>query len=285
MAGVAPLEFDHCSGLAMQQGSVFEFTSRFLPAARLEPLLALYALKQVIGTIPHSPADDSVKWAKLKWWNEELLADPVSPSRHPVLRALSQSGARTQLKNTHLQQLISDAIMQIDAAPDSDANSMFERFAALGATEIKLELALDEAEIDTPKIGFLAAASRLFALVSGFAADHRSTPGQLPLNVLAKYNVSAPQLEQESHRVALAQIIEQLAEDGLGWFSQGMSDLKVSSKTGAETGLGAHLQLRWAMEERRLAVIRKDADGFLEAGKRFGPADAWFAWRFSRRLK
>ncbi len=278
---ILPLEYDHCSGLAIQPGSVFEFTSRFLPAAQLEPLLALYALRQAISNIPHSPADDAVKWAKLNWWNEELLADPVSPSRHPVLRALWQSGARTCLKNALLQQLVRDAIMQIDAAPDSDKNAMFERFAALGGTEIKLELALDDAEIDTRKMNFLAAASRLFALISGFAAGHRSETGQLPLNVLAEYNVSAAMLDQQTHRVELAQIIEQLAEEGLVWFSKGMPSLQGLSKTGA----GVHLQLRWAMEKRRLAAIRKDVGGFLDEGKRYGPADAWFAWRFVRRLK
>lgn len=285
MTGVAPLEFDHCRGLAMQPGSLLEFTSRFLTASQLEPLLALYALKQAISTIPHSSTDDSVKWAKLKWWSDELLADPGASSRHPVLRALWQSGARTQLKNTLLLQLISDAILQIDAAPDSDENAMFERFAALGTTEIRLELALSNAEINTQNMKFLAAATRWFDLVSSFAANHRSASNRLPLNLLAKYNVSAAQLQQELHRVELAQIIAQLAEDGLDWFSKGMSNLEVSPESGTGTGAGVHLQLRWALEKRQLARIRKDVDGFLDAGERYGPADAWFAWRFLRRLQ
>lgn len=269
----------------MQPGSLLEFTSRFLTASQLEPLLALYALKQAISTIPYSSTDDSVKWAKLKWWNEELLADPGASSRHPVLRALWQSGARAQLKNTLLLQLISDAILQIDAAPDSDENTMFERFAALGTTEISLELALSNAEIDTQNMKFLAAATRLFDLVSGFAANHRSVSNRLPLNLLAKYNVSAAQLQQELHQAELAQIIAQLAEDGLDWFLKGMSKLEVLSESGSGTGAGVHIQLRWALEKRRLAIIRKDVDEFLGAGKRYGPADAWFAWRFLRRLQ
>lgn len=286
MTAVSPLELDHCSGLAMQPGSLFEFTSRYLTASQLEPLLALYALKQAISTIPHNPTDDSVKWAKLKWWNEELLADPGASSRHPVLRALWQSGARAQLNNTLLLQLISDAILQIDAAPDSDENTMFERFAALGTTEIKLELALGNEEINTQSSKFLAAATHSFDLVSSFAANHRSAANRLPLNLLAKYNVSAVQLEQKLHQAELAQIITQLTVDGLGWYRQGMSKLEISSEVGATgTGAGVHLQLRWALEKRRLAMIRKDVDGFLDTGKRYGPADAWFAWRFLRRLR
>jgi phytoene/squalene synthetase len=281
MAVVSPVELDHCNELAMLPGSVFEFTSRFVPAGQLEPLLALYALKQAVSTIPYTLVDDSVKWAKLKWWSEELVADPASPSRHPVLRALWLSGARTQLNNALLQRLISDAIMQIDGVPDSNEKAMFERLAALGATEIQLELALEKAEIDTRNLEFLAAAGALFRMISSFAANHRSESDRLPLSLLAKYNVGAQQLQQEKRPVELTLIISQLAGNGLTWFSKGMSGLKLIP----ETGVCAHLQLRWAMEKRRLSVIETDPDGFLDSGNRYGPADAWFAWRFLRRLK
>jgi len=281
MTGVSSIELGHCRELAMLPGSLFEFTSRFLPADQLESLLALYALKQAISTIPQTPVDDAVKWAKLKWWSEEFGADPVSPSRHPVLRAMYLSGARTHLNNALLQRLISDAIMQIDAASDSDEKAMFERFAALGSTDIQLELALDNAEIGSRNLNFLGAATRLFSTIASFAANHRYETERLPLTVLAKYNVSAAQLEQKQHPTELTQIIAQLAEAGLDWYSKGMSDLKISCKTGTCT----HLQIRWAMEKRRLTVIRKDVSGFLDAGKRYGPADAWFAWRFLRQLK
>lgn len=281
MADVSTIELDHCRELAMQPGNVFEFTSRFLPAGKQQPLLALYALRQSVSSIPHSPVDDEVKWAKLKWWSEELVADPALPSRHPVLRALWLSGARANLDDALLLQLVSDAVMQIDAAPDSDENALFERMAALGATEIQLELALDNAEIDPQSLGFLGAATSLFRLVSDFAANHPSDTKRLPLNLLAKYNVSSAQLEQRSCPVELTGIIAQLAQYGLDWFSKGMSGAELVPQTGA----GAHLQLRWAMEKRRLAVITKDAGGFIDAGKRYGPADAWFAWRFLRSLK
>lgn len=73
MVQVSPVEFDHCRELVLLPGSVFEFTSRFLPAAKLDSLLALYALRQAVSTIPDSSTDDSVKWAKLKWWSEEII--------------------------------------------------------------------------------------------------------------------------------------------------------------------------------------------------------------------
>lgn len=280
MADGSSVEFDYCRELVLSPGSVFEFTSRYLPAGKLEPLVALYALRLAVGTIPHGPADDSVKWAKLKWWSEELLADPEEPTRHPILRALWLSGARAQLADSHLLRLVGDAIAQIDLVPDSDENAMFERVSALGATEIQLELALDDVEIDKKSLDFMAAAIHLYRLISSFSANQQADPARLPLSVLAKYNVSAAQLGQNPHIPELAQIITQLAEEAETWYSKGLSNLNLSPETSASP----HLQLRWAMEQRRLNAIRQDARRFLEAGKRFGPADAWFAWRFLRRL-
>lgn len=281
MTEVSALELEHCRELAVLPGSLFEFTSRFLPADRLEPMLALYALKQLIGSIPSTPTDDSVKWAKLKWWSEELVADSDSPSRHPVLRLLSASGARAHLNNSMLQRLVNDAAMQIDTAANSDVEEMFERMADAGATGIELELALDAMEIDTHSLRFLGAASMLFSLVSDFAANNRSGVNRIPLNIMAKYNVSADQLEQGANPLEMERIVKSLAENCLEWFSAGLSGLQ----WGAGTGTCAHLQLSWAMTVRRLAAVTRDTNGFLDAGKRYGPADAWHAWRFLRRLK
>ena len=210
-----------------------------------------------------------------------MAAGPDSLSRHPVLRLLSTSGVRAHLNTSLLQRLVNDAAMQIDTAADSDVESMFERIADPGATEIELELALDAMEIDTQSLRFLGAASMLFRLISDFAADNRSGVDRIPLNILAKYNVSAAQLEQGANPLEMQRIVRLLAENCLEWFSAGLTGLQ----WGVGSGSCAHLQLCWAMQTRRLAVITSDTGGFLDTGKRYGPADAWYAWRFLRRLK
>jgi len=280
MASIPAVEFEHCRELALTPGSVFEFTSRFLPKGKLEALLAKYALNQAVSSIPKGSADDSVKWAKLKWWSEELVADPAAPARHPVLRALWQSGARAKLDDALLLRLVSDALAQIDRAPDSDENAMCERLAELGSTDIQLELSLEDAELGAQPLKMLGAATGLFSLVSSFAANHIPETSGLPLNVLARFNVSVAELEDSTHKQELAQIVEHLAQQSLAWFQEGMSGLASQPPT----AVVSHLRLRWAMEQRRLHAIRRDAPGFLASGKRYGPADAWFAWRFLRKL-
>jgi len=264
----------------MVPGSLFEFTSRFIATERQQQLLALYALSQLIGSIPIAATDDAVKWAKLKWWSEELMAEPAAPSRHPVLRALWTSGARKHLDNDLLLRLVKEAVMQIDAAPDADEKAMFDRLAVQNETEILLELALDGDEIETRAKTCLAAASGLFAMIPAFFSHHRADSLQLPLNLTAKYQLQATHFEQNPPAEELVAAVSQLAARGVEWFAEGMSMLHASSAMPS----GKHLQLRWAMEARLLARISRSAGTYLRNGTRFGPSDAWFAWRFCRRL-
>jgi len=273
--GLTAVELEHCREAAIIQGGLFEFTSRYLSPDRFEEYLALYALMQVLELIPSAHIDEAVIWAKLKWWSEELAAEPDSVSRHPVLRALWASGARVKIDDSLLQALLNRSISRIDIAPDSDENDMFERLATLGASTIESELALDEALFSKQCVRSMTAASGMFDVLSGFAKDGQPQFDRIPLNKLAELNLSAAQLEQQPAQLTNA--VAQLAGLGLDWYSHGLQSLQ-------ETSAGAHLQLRWAMENRCLRKIKKNTAGFIAKGYRYGPADAWFAWRFMRRL-
>lgn len=285
MAQDSTLELDYCRELALQPGSLFEFTSQFLKAEALEPLLIIYALTQSICNIPDQPIDDAVKWEKLKWWGEELLADPDSPARHPVLRAMKQSGAREKLDNSLLFSLVGESIGQIDAAPVGDKSALYERFSDIGLTQIRLELALDGAEIVSGNPKTLAAASRLFKVVSSFAPGHRSQTEHIPMSFLAKYGVRAEGLGRSGSSAELIPIFADLVSLCLEWYSTGCNDLLLSSELSPANQVpGLHLRLRWAMERRQLMNVQKNIEKFLKAGMRYGLGDAWFAWRFLRKL-
>lgn len=270
----------------MPPGSLFEFTSRFVPKQRMQQLLAVYALQQALATIPLAAIDDAVKWAKLKWWSEELAAGPASPARHPVLRAMHQSGARELLDNKLLQRLVSDAVLQMDVFPDADKETLFSRLTAQGETGILLELALDEVVVDKVTLNrqnlhSLALASGLFAMLAGFGHNYPEKIRQLPLTVLARQQVSVSRLQQQPPAPELITIITQLAGDGLEAFARGLAEPWLGHAAGQAT----HLQLRWAMEARRMAWIHKNAARLLNKPVSWGPADAWFAWRFCRGLR
>lgn len=265
----------------MPAGSLFEFTSRFLPGERQEQLLAVYALGHAITSIPFRNADDSVKWAKLKWWSEELQADPSSPNRHPVLRAIYKSGARTHLSEGILLRLVNNAVMQMDAYPDADKKLFFGRLADLGETDIILELALDDMEIPTRDLKHISLATGLFAMISEILFSHKDKVQRLPLDILAQHRISSSDLETQAPVAELVNIMKQLAEVAVEAFDSGMADVRESSGK----PLPMHLQLRWAIELRRLTRISKSPGRCFAETSPYGPTDAWFAWRLCRRIR
>jgi len=277
---VSGVELEHCKELVMVPGSLFEFTSRFIPVTRRQQLLALYALTQSVGSIPVAAVDDAVKWAKLRWWSEELVAEPTSRSRHPVVRALWKSGARRGLDNGLLLRLVNEAVLQIDAVPDADEKAMFERLSVQKEPEILLELALDGDKIETQALACLAAATGLFAMISVFLANRQAANLHLPLNLAAKYQLGKVDFAQQAPASELAAAVSQLAGKGVEWFAQGALLWRASGPPPTCT----HLQLRWAMEARSLARLSKRPGSYLRTGNRYGLTDAWFAWRFCRGL-
>lgn len=262
----------------MPPGSLFEVSSRFLDKESARQLMALYALRQSVSDIPLRTTDDTVKWAKLKWWSEELLAEPSAPARHPVLRALFRSGAREKINNQHLTRLVSDAIIQVDVYPDAERQTLFDRLAELGETDILLEMALSGAVMDEELRRLMGLATGLHAFVSRLLHNQAQNVHLLPLDILAEFRVTGADLAEQPPRQELTGIITQLARQGVSAFQSGLTS---QSKQDLQQ-LPVHLRLRWRLEERRLQKIVKNVGRYIGHKSAYGPADVWFAWRFCR---
>lgn len=276
---------DHCRELALKPGSLFEFTSQFVPGESMPSLLAVYALKSAICPIPHSAVDDSVKWEKLKWWGQELMAEPDGAARHPIILALVDSGARARLDDATLIRLVAASLEQVDAPPAGDEKALFERFSNFGLAESHVELALDDARLNTSGLRHCSAASTLYSVMAGFAPGQTVLADRLPLSMMAKHGLTNDMLDRSPYPDAVGHLVEDLARLGLAWFSEGRDKASTSGKAMQTGAAGQHLRLRWAVEERLLSSISKDAARFLQKGVHYGPRDAFFAWRFSRRMR
>jgi hypothetical protein len=216
-----------------------------------------------------------------------LAADPASPARHPILRAMLDSGAREKLDNSLLQKLVSDAVMQMDVLPDADKTTLFERLAVQGESNIALELALEDLafadlampdlEGDSVSLNSCGLGAGLFNMISVIRDNYREKIHFLPLDMLAEQRVSASSLQQFPPSPALLNIISQLAGFAVEAYDKGLAGLSAS---GSE--FPTYLNLRWAMELRCLKRIRKNPERFFVKGKNVGPTDAWFAWVYCR---
>jgi len=113
-------------------------------------------------------------------------------------------------------------------------------------------------------------------MISGYSIERQAGKLRLPLDLLAKYQLTESQFEQDPPGAELVKAVTYLADTGVEWFTQSMAGLGDSACM--------HLKLSWAMEVRLLCRFRQNAGVILGKGSRFGPSDAWFAWRYCRKL-
>lgn len=279
MSEISSVELEYCKELAMPPGCLFEVSSRFISEEQAARLLATYALRKSISLIPLSTADDTVKWAKLKWWSEELSAVGSAPERHPVLRAMYHSGARQRLDNNLLLRLVADAVAQIDALPMADSHDLIERMASISETDILLESALSEVTISDTLLQPMSKAMGIYSLVVLLLNDYPNKSQLLPLDWLAEFRVRVGDLKSQPPVPELIGMITRLAGQGTAAFQAGFDteDGEQLSQT------PKHLRLRWSLEARCLARVANNAERYFSRKSAYGLSDVWFAWRFCRR--
>lgn len=263
----------------MPAGSMFELGSRFLGAEVTAQLLATYALRHSISAIPLSSIDDTVKWAKLKWWSEELAADSSGAERHPVLRALDHSGARQQLQNNLLLRLVADAVAQIDSFPDADSQTFLQRLASLGETDILLESALGESVISEAILDSMSLATGIYSCVLLLLNDYPNKVQLLPLDWLAEFQVKAEDLKGRPPASELQSLVSRLAGQGADAFRTGFE----AAGTEQLSHIPMHLRLRWSLEARFLERVKRNAEHYFGRKRAYGLTDVWFAWKICRQ--
>ena len=262
----------------MLPGCLFELSSRFTGPELAAQLLAVYALRDSIASIPLSSADDTVKWAKLKWWSEELCEDVEAPERHPVLRALQHSGARQHLTDSLLLSLVAEAVGQIDAFPEADVEALIGLFAASSRADISLQAALSQITLDESLLEPMGCAVGVFTLVNMLLHDYPNKIQLLPLDWLAEFQVRPEALKAQPPAVQLLDMVKRLAGLGTAYYRVGFDVIRAGEGVKPPT----HLWLRWSLEARFLARVVRNAERYFGPASQYGLSDVWFAWRHGR---
>lgn len=279
MSEISSVELEHCKELVMSPGSLFEVSSRFIGSELTAQLLAVYALRKSIGSIPLSTIEDTAKWIKLKWWSEELCAEPAAPERHPVLRALQHSGARQRLSKSLLLSMVSDAVEQIGSFPDARSHDLIERLAATAEIDIMSEAALGEVEVGETLMKPMSQATGIYALVTMLLSDYPNKIQLLPLDWLAEFQVRPADLKGRPPAVELISMVSRLAGQGAKAFRAGFA----AGEAGQLSQVPKHLRLRWSLEARCLERVTQNTVRLFSLKSSYGLSDTWFAWRFCRK--
>ncbi|MDR1349173.1 MAG: presqualene diphosphate synthase HpnD [Zoogloeaceae bacterium] len=111
---------EYCRQKAAASGSSFYLSFFFLPRARRQAIMALYAFCREVDDLVDECRDKTLAAMKLAWWREEIGRVQNGRPLHPVGLALQEAGREFKLPAEHLLEIINGMQMdlQVTRYPD-----------------------------------------------------------------------------------------------------------------------------------------------------------------------
>ncbi|MGB9353950.1 MAG: squalene/phytoene synthase family protein, partial [Azonexus sp.] len=103
----------YCQEKCAASGSSFYYSFLFLPAERRRAIMALYAFCREVDDVVDECNDVSIASTKLAWWRQEIGRVAEGEPQHPVGLALKAAGARFNLPNEQLLEIIDGMEMDL----------------------------------------------------------------------------------------------------------------------------------------------------------------------------
>jgi 15-cis-phytoene synthase len=104
----------YCQQKAAASGSSFYASFRFLPKAKRDAMIALYAFCREVDDIADECTDLNIARTKLAWWRAEINNLYQGNPQHPVSKALAEPIKTYHLSEEHFVEIIDGMEMDCD---------------------------------------------------------------------------------------------------------------------------------------------------------------------------
>lgn len=268
---------EYCQQRAAHSGSSFYYSFLFLPPARRKAITALYAFCREVDDVVDECTDAVVARTKLAWWRTEVAAIYGGNPQHPVAQALAPMVAAFRLPQERLQEIIDG--MEMDLTQHRYAD-----FAALSVYcyRVASVVGLLSAEIfgysDPATLKYaenLGLAFQLTNIIRDVGEDARRDRIYLPLDELARFNVTPADILHARQSDGLRQLMDFEIERALGYYREAFRQLPAADRKAQRPGL-----VMAAIYQTLLAEIRADGCNVLKQRTSLTPLrKLWIAWR------
>ena len=268
----------YCQQKAAQSGSSFYYSFLFLPSGRRRAINALYAFCREVDDIVDECTDVGVARTKLAWWRIQLAATygGADPPQHPVAQALVPVVTQFNLPQARLQEIIDGMEMDLTQRRYAD-------FAALKlyCHRVAGVVGLLSAEIfgyrDPATLNYaenLGLAFQLTNIIRDVGEDARRDRVYLPLDELARHNVSVADIMHARAGEGFRQLMQFQVERALGYYRDAFALLPAADRKSQRPGL-----VMAAIYQTLLAEIRADGSQVLTHRVSLTPLrKLWIAW-------
>lgn len=229
----------YCQQKTAKSGSSFYYSFLFLPKTKREAITALYAFCREVDDIADECTELQVAQVKLAWWRSEIENLYQGKPIHPVTRALQPHIGTYQLNASHFIEIIDGMEMDLN----------YNRYADFEQLQLYCYRVASVVGLLSAKIfGFSNNVTTQFAIDLGMAfqltniirdvgEDARRNRIYLPLDELARFNVSEDDILYSRESDAVKKLLEFQIERAEGHYDKAMQELPAEDRKNQRVGL------------------------------------------------
>ncbi len=268
---------EYCQQRAAQSGSSFYYSFLFLAPERRRAITALYAFCREVDDIVDECTDAAVARAKLAWWRTQVAASYDGHADHPVAQALVPVVTQFNLPQARLQEIIDGMEMDLTQRRYSDFAALkLYCHRAAGVVGLLSAQIFGYSDPGTLKYAEnLGIAFQLTNIIRDIGEDARRDRIYLPLDELARYNVTVADILHARESDGFRQLMEFQIRRALGYYHDAFALLPAADRKSQRPGL-----VMAAIYQTLLAEILADGLQVLTHRIALTPIrKLWIAWK------
>ena len=230
---------EYCQSKAAASGSSFYYSFMFLPKPRREAITALYAFCREVDDIADECHEPDIARAKLAWWRNEVGNLYAGHPQHPVTKALAPAVEAYNLNEEHFQEIIDGMQMDLEQNRYIDFKQL-QLYCYRVASVVGLLSASIFGYSDRKTLKYahdLGLAFQLTNIVRDVGEDARRDRIYLPLDELAKFDVTENDMLQGRESEQVRNLLEFQIERAESYYERAFAELPASDRKAQRTGL------------------------------------------------
>ena len=229
----------YCQQKTAQSGSSFYYSFMFLSKQKREAIIALYAFCREVDDIADECTELHIAQTKLNWWRNEIENLYQHKPQHPVSKALLGPVTQYNLAAEHFIEIIDGMEMDLNFNRYEDFKQL-QLYCYRVASVVGLLSAQIFGFNDRKTLKFahdLGMAFQLTNIIRDVGEDARRNRIYLPLDELAKFNVSEDDIlhSRESNTVKL--LLEYQIERAESYYDKALNELPNEDHKNQRVGL------------------------------------------------
>ena len=241
----------YCQEKCAASGSSFYYSFLFLPAARRQAIMALYAFCREVDDIVDECNDIALASTKLAWWRQEVERIANRQAQHPVGLALQQVDPSINLPKEQLLEIIDGMAMDLQQSRYLDFKGL-----SLYCYRVASVVGLLAAEIfgyqdrQTQKYAHdLGMAFQLTNIIRDIGEDARRGRIYIPMDELKQFNVPAADILNGKYSDNFTALMQFQAERAEKYYAQAFAQLPAVDRKSQRPGLIMAAIYRTLLEE------------------------------------